>query len=500
MLSEERSVAAIRFPLLLIVALLAAITSANAVEKTPADAPEERKFSDLIQQVDVGSDAVAGQWRKSEEGLLTDAASGSRITLPVEIQGEYDFKVSFTRRTGQHSVSLLFIAGAGQAAFDIDAWGHHLAGFQNVRGMTARDNATRVENQALINGQKYTVELRVRRDRVEAWLDDKLLTTYRGDGSDLSMLENWRLPTTRAIGVGAWQSETVFHTIEVRSVNGTMNLASREALARPRPGSTTPAQPERKVASTPGSPPRPATNSPTSPRGQRPTSAGSNRVLIVIANDGFFYREYHEPREELERAGFTVEVAAARRVPCRPHDNSGQGGSDGMVHPDLAITDVDPDRYRAILFSGGWGSSMYQYAFEGRYNNAAYNGDRRTKDATNRLINTFVEQDKYVCALCHGVSVLAWSRVNGQSLLQGRRATGPTRQGPSGIYNGQQSQPSSRWGSEQNGARMVAPNSIGDPGTAADDIVIDGKIMTGQDDISAREMGRQLARQLKAAS
>jgi hypothetical protein len=69
MLSEERSVAAIRFPLLLIVALLAAITSANAVEKTPADAPEERKFSDLIQQVDVGSDAVAGQWRKSEEGL-----------------------------------------------------------------------------------------------------------------------------------------------------------------------------------------------------------------------------------------------------------------------------------------------------------------------------------------------------------------------------------------------------------------------------------------------
>ena len=171
-----------------------------------------------------------------------------------------------------------------------------------------------------------------------------------------------------------------------------------------------------------------------------------------------------------------------------------------MVHPDLAITDVDPDRYRAILFSGGWGSSMYQYAFEGRYNNAAYNGDRRTKDATNRLINTFVEQDKYVCALCHGVSVLAWSRVNGQSLLQGRRATGPTRQGPSGIYNGQQSQPSSRWGSEQNGARMVAPNSIGDPGTAADDIVIDGKIMTGQDDISAREMGRQLARQLKAAS
>jgi putative intracellular protease/amidase len=222
--------------------------------------------------------------------------------------------------------------------------------------------------------------------------------------------------------------------------------------------------------------------------------------LIVIANDGFFYREYADPRQELERAGFTVEVAAARRAPCRPHANSGQGGSDGIVHPDLAIADADPKRYRAILFSGGWGSSMYQYAFQGSYNNSAYNGDRRTKEATNRLINAFVEQDKYVCALCHGVSVLAWSRVNGRSLLAGRRATGPTRQGPAGIYNGRQSQPSSRWGSEQNGAKMVAPNSVGNPGTAADDIVIDGKIMTGQDDISAREMGRQLAKQLKAAS
>jgi putative intracellular protease/amidase len=45
---------------------------------------------------------------------------------------------------------------------------------------------------------------------------------------------------------------------------------------------------------------------------------------------------------------------------------------------------------------------------------------------------------------------------------------------------------------------MVAPNSIGDPGTPADDIVIDGKIITGQDDPSAREMGRQLARLLTA--
>lgn len=457
---------------------------AIATQLSAADDDRTRKPSDdLIQLTNLDRDTVAGQWRKTPDGLLTSAANGSRITLPVEPKGEYDFKVTFTRQTGQHSIALLFVSGSGQAAFDLDAWGQHLAGFQNVGGKDIRQNSTRADGVTLVNGRKYTAELRVRHNRVDAYLDGRLLSTYRGDGSDFSMLGNWRIPSQKTLGIGAWDSETLFHSIEVRSVNGTIDLASNSSSPRPRtPSTTTPAP----------------TNNP--PRGRRPAAESGDRVLIVIANDGFFYREYADPRQELERAGFTVEVAAARKASCIPHANSGQGGSKGIVMPDLAIADADPGRYRAILFSGGWGSSMYQYAFQGSYNNRAYNGDRRTKEATNRLINAFVQQDKYVCALCHGVSVLAWSRVNGRSLLAGRRATGPTRQGPAGIYNGRQSQPSSRWGSEQNGAKMVAPNSVGNPGTAADDIVIDGKIMTGQDDISAREMGRQLARQLKAAS
>ncbi len=51
---------------------------------------------------------------------------------------------------------------------------------------------------------------------------------------------------------------------------------------------------------------------------------------------------------------------------------------------------------------------------------------------------------------------------------------------------------------ETNGARMVAPNSVGGPSTLTDDVVIDGKIMTGQDDPTAGEMGRQLAMALLA--
>lgn len=436
------------------------------------------EWIDLLPATEPSKLRVAGMWTKTSEGLVTNAATGSRILLPIKPVGEYDFKVTFTRRTGQHSVGLFFVAGGKQAAYEVDAWGQHVAGLQEISGRPITTNPTRVDDQILQNGRKYTAEVRVRRDRIDALLDDKLLTTHRTDGSDLSQPDLWRLPDQQSLGLGAWEAETIFHSVAVRRVSGDVTLAT-----------TTP--------TTPAPRPQPGVKSATK---STAASGRAPRVLLVIANQHFFYREYSEPKQELERAGIVVEVAAGRKAPCRPHPGTGEGADGGVVNPDLAIADADPSRYDAMLFSGGWGSSMYQYAFQGTYQNPAYNGERSVKEAVNRLINSFIEQDKYVCALCHGTTVLAWARVNGRSPLAGKQATGPVMNGPAGNYPGYRGSgnPPSRWHAESNGARMVAPNSVGDPRTLVDDVVIDGKIMTGQDDPTAREMGRQLARALLA--
>ncbi len=92
----------------------------------------------------------------------------------------------------------------------------HLAGIQNIDGRTIEENPSRVENQQLINGRTYTMMVRVRHGRVEAFLDGKQLTAYHGDGSNLSMLDLWQLPDSQAIGIGAYESATTFHRIRVR--------------------------------------------------------------------------------------------------------------------------------------------------------------------------------------------------------------------------------------------------------------------------------------------
>ncbi len=219
---------------------------------------------------------------------------------------------------------------------------------------------------------------------------------------------------------------------------------------------------------------------------------------MIIANHHFFYREYADPRAEFEKAGFQITVAAGSKSICRPHPNSGQGNRNGNVNADIALADVDVKDYDAVLFSGGWGSSSYQYAFPGRYNTASYNGNRRVKEQANRIINEFLAAGKYTCALCNAVSVLAWARVDGKSPLEGKKVCAPTRPAAAGIYNGRQAQPSCRWHPEANGAVLSPAGAIGRPNTAIDDVIVDGKIITGEDDISAREMGRKIVQVLSS--
>ena len=436
-------------------------------------------WQDQLPKIDPSQHAAAGQWAKSNGQLRTAAAAASRLVIPAKVPREYDFRVQFTRHSGQHSIALIFSAGKGRATYEIDAWGQNLAGIQNISRRTMQQHQIRAGGQRLVNGRKYTAEVRVRRNSVTALLDGNVLATYQGDGSDLSIHEIWRMTPDTMVGVGAYNAATTFHAIELRAVSGDTIAAA---------GS--PTRSTLDMNKSPG-------NTPANTGTSKPRTGDGRRVLIVIADSHFFYREYADPREELERAGFIVEVAAGNTATCYPHNNSGQGNSRGGVTPDLALSSVDPSRYEAIVFSGGWGASMYQYAFRGRYDQRSYNGDAGKKEAANELINQFAKQDKYICGICNGVSVLAWSRVNGRSLLAGKRVTAPTRNAPSGIYNGQRATPSIRWHVQQNGGNLVPAGSIGNPNSRADDVAIDGKIITAEDDQSAREAGRQLAKLLQ---
>jgi len=221
-------------------------------------------------------------------------------------------------------------------------------------------------------------------------------------------------------------------------------------------------------------------------------------VLMVVADQrDFYYQEYGDTRTGLEAEGIEVQVAARTTNPTVPHAGTGEPAvTGGVVVPDIALADVDPSNYSAIVFVGGWGSSMYQYDFPGDYYDDWYDGDLTTKETVNSLITTFLEQDKYVTAICHGVTVLAWARVDGVSPLNGKQVSIPYIGSPGVYYNGQSYGYYQLGQYEQaiaNGAiANVSSGAYGDPTTVADDVVVDGRIITAENYDAALAFGHRI--------
>lgn len=228
-------------------------------------------------------------------------------------------------------------------------------------------------------------------------------------------------------------------------------------------------------------------------------------VLMVIANQDFYYQEYNDTRASIEAAGLEVVVAAATTETATPHANSGQGLSDGHVLPTEALATVDADDYSAIVFIGGWGSSQYQYSFSGGYHNDYYDGDLGTKQIANDLINEFLDDGKQVAGICHGVTVLVWAdAADGTSVVDGREIVVPHVGSPGVYYEGVNYANGVLSQYEQAVASGATANAVsgqhGDPTTAADDVIVDGQIITAENWDSAAMFGSVVAAEVIASA
>ncbi|MCA8996029.1 MAG: hypothetical protein KDA80_03570 [Planctomycetaceae bacterium] len=216
--------------------------------------PDPATWINLLSAIDPES-SVAGRWSTSDDGLQVNALPGARLAIPAKFGEEYDFRVRFTRGSGSNSIALIFVHGPGQAAFDIDGWGQHLAGVQLIDGQDMRAHRHRTENVTLQNGREYTAVVEVRRGRVRGLLDGKELWSVQTDGANLRLLPLWRLPSTQTLGLGAWDSETVFHSVEFRNLGGSPSITGAEtpvsATRNPNVPLSTPSPPTamRKVNS-----------------------------------------------------------------------------------------------------------------------------------------------------------------------------------------------------------------------------------------------------------
>jgi putative intracellular protease/amidase len=238
---------------------------------------------------------------------------------------------------------------------------------------------------------------------------------------------------------------------------------------------------------------------------------------MLVANDGFFFQEYDDPRFALESAGVEVVVASGSGGVAVPHSGSyfprysGRSVTVQSVPATVAIAGLSASVFDAMVISGGWGATSYFDGYPGTAD--AWAPVAAHAAHVSRLIGEFLSQQKHVLAICNGVSVLAWSRVNGLSPVQGRAVRAPWGSGFPQTYAGR------RYGTSwhvdsvcpwepgpaddncfrmgkfatDNGAVVPPVYTEADRATAW---VQDGLVITAQDNFAALSAGQHLAQLL----
>jgi putative intracellular protease/amidase len=162
------------------------------------------------------------------------------------------------------------------------------------------------------------------------------------------------------------------------------------------------------------------------------------RVAVVIANPavssttgwpaGFWWSELTHPYYRFTEEGYEIEIFSPNGGKCEadamsdPRDPSGYSSSDlitmGFIcSPKLAalventrkVSEIDMAKFDGILVTGGQ-SPMFTF---------------EKAAGLHAKFAEFYEAGKIACALCHGVSLLRYTKLgNGQHLAKGKTVTG----------------------------------------------------------------------------
>ncbi|MBH0230521.1 type 1 glutamine amidotransferase domain-containing protein [Halobacillus yeomjeoni] len=155
----------------------------------------------------------------------------------------------------------------------------------------------------------------------------------------------------------------------------------------------------------------------------------SKNILMVVTNTenmddqqktGLWLSEFVEPSTEFQEAGFKVEAASLKggRIPIDPNSYSNELPEvwDGVMEPiadTRRLSDINPDDFDAIFFSGGHGTMF----------------DFPKNQTIEEVLRHFVSEGKIIGSVCHGpAAFVGVTDHNGQSIVQGVKLTGFTNE------------------------------------------------------------------------
>lgn len=169
---------------------------------------------ELLPSVNPARDGVYGTWEFIGQDLCVQPCIDSRLAIQYYPPEEFDYRVDFTRVSGNAEVDLVFPVKHKCALLSVGAWNAlYFSG-------NPKDNPDLVPNLNLRSNVRHTAIVEVRKTTLTAWLDGKLMKSIEIDKSMYACNAQWRVPDQDTLGVAVWDSGVHFHRLAVREVTG----------------------------------------------------------------------------------------------------------------------------------------------------------------------------------------------------------------------------------------------------------------------------------------
>jgi serine/threonine protein kinase len=263
------------------------------------DAPTAQGWSnwvDVLREVDPRRDTIRGPgWNLVEAGLFGDSpetspnsGSSTKLQLPVQLKGEYELEVAFTRTAGKSDIhfTLPIADAAASVVTKID-----LMSLEGVEGTECRPKLGSDKRHKLT----FKIELPDEDAIITVWLDDETVAKWRQPRSKLSVRDMWRTRDPQSPGLGVFLASSVFHTIRVRAPVGTFEVTQKPDLRNAkRVNLIRIANPARDAV--------------------KGTWSHANGELAVTEGNGLMGFPYNPPEEFDFAAEFTLEPKNSHRV------------------------------------------------------------------------------------------------------------------------------------------------------------------------------------------
>jgi hypothetical protein len=194
-----------------------------AIEKRLSEMPPLRRLRrvDLLELFDPATSIVKGSWRMADQGLTTESNESSRIDFSYEPPEEYDFRIAFTLSHVEGAIAQICSHNSHPFMYQLGGWDNTVAAYEVVNGVPgSRNPSARRKDRWLTKGVHYVSVVKVRRDRIESYLDGQLVTSLKTDYTDMTLDPSWQLSHSSAIGIGAYKDTVLFESAEIIEITG----------------------------------------------------------------------------------------------------------------------------------------------------------------------------------------------------------------------------------------------------------------------------------------